>query len=258
MVDLGNKVVVITGGAGLIGSSFVEHVARCGGIPIIAEINDSCAKEVQARLSKKLSTDKIYSFKCDITDEESISIMLNALIDKFGTVDVLVNNAYPRNKNFGRHFFDVEYKDFAENIGLNVGGYFLAAKVFSKYFLEQGHGNIINIASIYGVVPPRFEIYEGTKMSNSVEYSAIKAGVIHLTKYIAKYVKGNNIRVNSLSLGGILDNQPQSFLDNYKKYCLNKGMLLPDDVAGTLIFLISDASEFVNGQNIIVDDGFTL
>jgi NAD(P)-dependent dehydrogenase (short-subunit alcohol dehydrogenase family) len=95
-------------------------------------------------------------------------------------------------------------------------------------------------------------------MSNSVEYSAIKAGVIHLTKYIAKYVKGNNIRVNSLSLGGILDNQPQSFLDNYKKYCLNKGMLLPDDVAGTLIFLISDASEFVNGQNIIVDDGFTL
>jgi len=128
----------------------------------------------------------------------------------------------------------------------------------AKYFKEHGYGNIINISSIYGVVAPKFEIYDKTTMTMPVEYAAIKSGLIHLTKYMAKYFKGLNIRVNTISVGGIFDQQPAPFLEAYKSCCLNKGMLDKSDIKGTLIYLLSDMSAYVNGQNIIVDDGFTL
>lgn len=258
MESIENKVVIITGGGGLIGQSFVKDIAISKGIPIIAEINEDRGNEVKSKISELLQYDNIYSFKCDITCKKSLTELIQNVTTRFGKIDALVNNAYPRNQNYGRHFFDVEYNDFSENLSLNIGGYFLASQLFAEYFIKQGYGNIINIASIYGVVAPRFEIYEGTKMSNSVEYSAIKAGVIHLTKYMAKYFKGKNVRVNSLSLGGIFDNQPEPFLSNYKRFCLNKGMLSTDDITGTLLFLLSDYSQYINGQNIIVDDGFSL
>lgn len=257
-LNLNKKIVVISGGAGLIGKSFVREVARFGGIPVIAEIDEARASKVRDELVVELKNEDIYYHACDICNRESIEKMIEWLTGKFDRIDVLVNNAYPRNPKYGRHFFDVEYKDFSENISMNLGGYFLMSQVFAKLFVQQNAGNIINIASIYGVVAPRFEIYEGTQMSNSVEYAAIKSGVIHLTKYMAKYLKGHNIKINSLSLGGILDNQPERFLENYGKFCLSKGMLNPADVTGALIFLISDLSEFVNGQNLIVDDGFSL
>jgi len=109
--------------------------------------------------------------------------------------------------------------------------------------------NIVNISSIYGVVAPKFEIYEGTSMTVPVEYAAIKSGQIHLTKYMAKYFKGMGIRVNSLSPGGIFDNQPKSFLNAYKAKCSSKGMLDKSDLNGTLVYLLSDLSQYVNGQN---------
>ena len=141
---------------------------------------------------------------------------------------------------------------------MNLGGYFLTSQQFAKYFHKQGYGNIINLASIYGVIAPRFEVYNNTPMTMPVEYAAIKSGLIHLTKYMAKYFKGKNIRVNTISLGGIEDKQPEAFLKAYKDFCLNKGMLNAKDVSGTVLYLLSDLSEFVNGQNIVVDDGFTL
>jgi NAD(P)-dependent dehydrogenase (short-subunit alcohol dehydrogenase family) len=155
-------------------------------------------------------------------------------------------------------FFDVTFEDFNENINLNLGGYFLTSQQFALYFKKQGYGNIINISSIYGVVPPKFEIYEETDMTVPVEYAAIKSALIHLTKYMAKYLKGTNIRVNCLSPGGIFDNQNEKFLSKYNDKCLNKGMLDANDLTGTLLFLISDQSKYINGQNLIVDDGFTL
>ena len=178
--------------------------------------------------------------------------------NKYKRIDALVNNAYPRNKNYGKYFFDVEYNDFVENLGLNLGGYFMASQQFAKYFTKQGYGNIVNISSIYGVVAPRFEIYNNTSMTMPVEYAVIKSGLIHLTKYMAKYFKGMNIRVNALSPGGVFDNQPEAFLKAYKKQCLNKGMLDKSDLKGTLVYLLSDMSKYVNGQNIVVDDGFSL
>ncbi len=255
---LKDKVVVVTGGAGLIGQEFIKSIVENNGIAIIADINENLGLSIKEKISLELDTKRIDFIKLDITSKNSITNCISFVKKKYSKIDALVNNAYPRNKNYGQHFFDVSFNDFIENIGLNLGGYFLTSQQFAKFFYTQSYGNIINISSIYGVVAPKFEIYENTKMTTPVEYAAIKSGLIHLTKYMAKYFKGSNIRVNTISLGGIEDNQPKSFLKSYKKYCLNKGMLSPSDISGSLIYLLSDMSSFVNGQNIIVDDGFTL
>jgi len=255
---LKDKVIVVTGGAGLIGQEFIKAIVEQDGIAVIADINKEIGKKVKQQLSKSLHTKNIDFVKLDITSTNSLKKCIKKLNKKYGKIDALVNNAYPRNKNYARHFFDVEYEDFVENIGLNLGGYFTTSQQFSKYFQKQGYGNIVNISSIYGVIAPKFEVYDGTTMTMPVEYAAIKSGLIHLTKYMAKYFKGMNIRVNTLSPGGIFDNQAEEFLDAYKKECLNKGMLNKEDLKGTLVYLLSDMSQYVNGQNIIVDDGFVL
>lgn len=255
---LSNKVIVITGGAGLIGQTFVKAVVENGGIAVIADINPQLGVQVKNRLQGELSSNNIDFIELDITSKASLQSAIQVLQNKYPTIDALVNNAYPRNKQYGRHFFDVEYDDFVENTGMNLGGYFTASQQFALYFKEQGFGNIINISSIYGVVAPKFEVYDNTPMTMPVEYAAIKAGLIHLTKYMAKYFKGLSIRVNALSPGGIFDHQPKAFLNAYQQQCLNKGMLDKTDLQGTLIYLLSDMSQYVNGQNIVVDDGFSL
>lgn len=259
---LSDKVVVITGACGYLGQHFSRSVVANNGHVIMADINadtgHAFAQELNDAAKKNNSTASAEFQSVDITDIESLKALISKLTEKYQRIDAVVNNAYPRNKNYGAKFFDVQYEDFCQNINMNLGGYFLSAQQFAQYFQSQGYGNIINIASIYGVVAPKFDIYQDTHMTMPVEYAAIKSGLIHLTKYMASLLKGYNIRVNSLSPGGILDGQPEPFLAKYKDKSLNKGMLLPEDICGSLLYLLSDASEFVNGQNIIVDDGFTL
>jgi len=255
---LDGKVVVITGGAGLIGEEIVKGVVSQGGLAIIADIDNDRMNRVSEKLCKFLPSDQIDTCKLDVTSKYSLQKCIDYVGTKYQKIDALVNNAYPRNKAYGKHFFDVEYDDVVENVGMNLGGCIISAQVFSSYFKNQGYGNIINLSSIYGVVAPKFEIYDNTKMTMPVEYAAIKSGVLHLTEYIAKYLKDSNIRVNAISPGGILDGQPNNFLREYKHNCLSKGMLDPVDLIGTLVFLLSDMSTFINGQNIIVDDGFSL
>jgi len=255
---LKDKIVVITGGAGLIGKEFVKAVVEHNGIAIIADVNEELGLKAKEDLSKDLNITNIDFVKLNITSKDSLNNCIDFLNKKYGKIHALVNNAYPRNKNYGKHFFEVEHDDFVENLGLNLGGYFTTSQQFAKYFQKQGYGNIINISSIYGVVAPKFEIYEGTHMTTPPEYAAIKSGLIHLTKYMAKYFKGMNIKVNALSPGGVFDSQPEVFLEKYKEQCLNKGMLDKSDLKGTLVYLLSDMSKYVNGQNIIVDDGFSL
>jgi len=169
-----------------------------------------------------------------------------------------VNNAYPRNENYGRKFEDVTYEDFCQNVNMHLGGYFLITKEISKVMMKQNCGNIVNMASIYGFSAPNFEIYEGTDMTMPVEYAAIKGGIINLTKYLASYLGRYNIRVNAISPGGVFNNQPESFVKKYsEKVVLGKRMANTDDLIGVLLFLLSDASKYMTGQNIVVDGGFT-
>lgn len=257
MSDLTNKIVIITGGAGLIGQAFVRKLLDANATVVIAEKDIVRAEEFKSSLAVNLQA-KCNVVEMDITSTSSVKTAIEILHSKFGKIDALVNNAYPRNKNYGSSFFDVDYEDFCENMSMNVGGYFLCSQQFALYYKEQGFGNIINIASIYGCIAPKFDIYDGLKMTMPVEYAAIKSALIHLSKYMAKAFKGLNIRVNCLSPGGIYDNQPELFLRSYASHCLNKGMLEPEDLTGALLFLISDDSAYINGQNIIVDDGFVL
>ena len=199
---LKDKVVVVSGGEGLLGKSIVSAISQEDGIPISADL----------KTIGDLREDVDY-IQMDITSKESINKCIEYVYSKYGRIDAFVNTAYPRNKNYGKDFLEVEFKDFCENVNLHLGGYFLASQQFIKFFLKQGYGNIINFSSVYGVIPPRFEIYEGTKMTMPVEYAAIKSAIIHLTKYMAKYLKGKNIRVNCISPGGIFDNQPEQFIN---------------------------------------------
>jgi len=255
---LKNKIIVITGGSGLLGLQFVRIIIENGGIPIIADINSKSLEKSKEIISLEYDESSFDTVILDITSSVSTNNMITYLDAKYGKIDALINNAYPRNQGYGKHFFDVEYDSFVDNLGMNLGGYFLVSQLCSKYFKTQGYGNIVNISSIYGIIAPRFEIYDNTKMTTPVEYAVIKAGLIHLTKYMAKYFKGINIRVNSISPGGILNDQPEEFLKNYNNLCSSKGMLDSSDINGTLIYLLSDMSKFLNGQNIIVDDGFSL
>ena len=242
---LHDKVVVITGGAGLLGRSFCQAVTESGGVAVVADLKDGVPGASDFR-------------RVDINDAGSLDELLAGLKRRYGRIDALVNNAYPRNENYGRKFEEVTRADFCENLALHLGGYFLTSQKFIGFFRGQGHGNIINMGSVYGYLAPRFEIYKGTPMTMPVEYAVIKAGVLQLTKYLASYLGGQNIRVNAISPGGIEDGQPASFQDAYRAFCLSKGMLEGRDVCGALLFLLSDLSAFMNGQNLVVDDGFSL
>jgi NAD(P)-dependent dehydrogenase (short-subunit alcohol dehydrogenase family) len=256
-LDLDNLVVVITGGAGLLGQTFSRAVASQGGRPVIADIRIEAAERVARQINDELGVDCVSAVEIDITSKKSLQKAIHDLRSKFGRIDALVNNAYPRNKNYGRMFEEVEYSDFCENLSLHLGGYFLASQQFALFFKEQGHGNIVTISSIYGVIAPRFDIYADTRMTMPVEYAAIKSALIHLNVYMLKYFQGCGIRFNCLSPGGIFDSQPESFLNKYSTYSQSKGMLDPVDIAGTLLFLLSEQSRYINGQNIIVDDGWS-
>jgi NAD(P)-dependent dehydrogenase (short-subunit alcohol dehydrogenase family) len=255
---LQDKVIVITGGAGLIGKELATAVVESNGTAIIADIDLNKAEKVKNQISKKLKSDCVDFVNMDVTSKDSTNECLTYVYSKYKRIDALVNNAYPRNKSYGNHFFEVDYQDFVDNVSMNLGGYFLSSQIFAKFFQKQGYGNIVNISSIYGLIAPRFEIYKNTDITVPIEYSAIKAGLLNLNKYMAKYLKDSGIRVNAISPGGILDNQPKEFINKYNANCLTKGMLNANDLNGTLVYLLSDMSSFVNGQNIIVDDGFVL
>ncbi|WP_169763627.1 oxidoreductase [Campylobacter mucosalis] len=255
---LKDKVVVVTGGAGRIGSEFIRAIVKNNGIGVIAEVDTKRANELKDEILNTHKNAKVEALQVDISDKKSINELINFLHEKYGKIDALVNNAYPKSKNYGRKFFEIGIDDFNEFLGLHLGGYFNISQSFISYFLKQKFGNIINISSIQGIGAPAFETYEGTNMHSPIEYTAVKHGLIGMSKYMAKMFKKEGIRVNAISPGGILDAQPEPFLSQYKKRCGTKGMLDAADICGALVYLLSDASMFVNGQNIVVDDGFSL
>lgn len=260
---LSNKVVIIAGGCGRIGKSFVEAIIENKGICIIADIDVNSGKNIVNLYKSKSPNHSIDFFKLDISNKLSILEIIDSTVKKYKKIDAFVNASYPRNKNWGKKFEDVTFEDICENINIHLGGYFIAAQQLCIFFKKQGFGNLVNISSIMGVGVPKFDTYEqtiynGKEMTSPAEYSIIKAGIIHFTRYIAKYYSGCNIRCNCISPGGILADQPKKFIEKYRKYCLSKGLLDPEDLKGTLVYLLSDASQYLNGQNLIVDDGWSL
>lgn len=253
---LKGKVVVVVGGGGLLGRNFCQTIVCAGSHVVVADRDDVAAGHV----AEKLNTDGgSASFaKIDITNRASVDLLISQTLERHGRIDGVVNSAYPRNASYGRKLEDVAYEDFFDNVGVHLGGYFLVAQRFALHFRESGGGSIVNIASVYGFLAPRFDLYIGTSMTVPVEYAAIKAGIIQLTRYLAQYFKRDGVRVNAVSPGGVRDRQPEAFLDRYDSYSGSKGMLDPQDVSGGVVFLLSNAAQYITGQNLVIDDGFSL
>lgn len=257
--SLVKKVCVITGGAGLLGQAFSLACANSGATVIILDIHHSNGENVSKKISKESGNKQIYFYQCDLNNEKEVNDTLRVITKKFKTIDALVNNAYPRNENYGREFGAVTLKDFCENLSLHVGSFFYITQQVLKIMKKQRSGAIVNLGSIYGITAPDFSIYNNTTMTMPVEYAAIKGAVTNLSKYLASYAGSFNVRVNTLSPGGVANGQPASFIKEYvKRVRVGKRMATPQDLTGALIFLISDASSYITGQNIVVDGGWTL
>ena len=252
---LKNKKVLVVGASGLIGKNLVKKLLDSGSFVIAADLSLKNLNSSLKSVGIKSDNENCLFREIDITDIESVKKIFKENDGLTGAV----NCSYPRNENYSANFFELTPEDFNENISLNLGSAFLFMQECANYFrTNRNNFSLVNIASIYGVIPPRFEIYNNTLMTMPVEYAAIKSSLIHLSKYVAKYVCDSKSRVNLISPGGIIDSQPDNFLKAYNKHSLGKGMLDVDDILGSILYLLSDDSEFVNGQNIVVDDGFVL
>ncbi len=253
---LDGKTIVIAGAGGRIGREIVTGARQLGANVVAADVGPPAI----AALADHFAGDAgIAVVKADIGDATSIAGLLASAEARFGAVSGAVNTAYPRNSRYGAAFPDVTYADFAENVGLHLGGYFIFMQQCAAY-ARAGGGDfaMVNLSSIYGSMAPRLELYEGTAMTMPVEYAAIKAGLEHVTRYVNAYMKGTRFRANCVSPGGILAGQDERFLERYARHTMHKGMLDSRDVVGAVLFALSDSSRYMVGQNIIVDDGFSL
>jgi len=244
MFSLKNKVIVVTGGNGLLGKQIVSSLRENGAIAIAADIT----------FTQKGENDIII----DITDENSVTNGINEIVKKYNQIDGFVNNAYPRTKDWGDKLEDIKLESWRNNVDMHLNGYFLCCKVVLEQMKKQGFGSLINMSSIYGLVGPDFTVYEGTEMTMPAAYSAIKGGINNLTRYLASYYGAYQIRVNTVSPGGIFDNQPEKFVNNYNKKVPMKRMGSPKDIVSAIYYLLTDESSYVTGHNLIVDGGWSI
>lgn len=239
-----NKVIVVTGGSGLLGDAMIKHLRARGTVAVNLDIN--CADVSDS--------DEIH---CDVTSVESLNRAMKMVIEKYGHIDGLVNNAYPRTADWGSSFEDTDPASWRNNVDWQLNSHAFACMSVIGHMKERGGGSIVNIASIYGVVGNDFNIYEGTPVQPVAAYSAIKGGIISLTRFLASQYGKYNIRVNSVAPGGIFDNQPEAFVRAYEQKVPMKRMGRPDDIAPAVTFLLSDEAKYITGHNLIVDGGWT-
>ena len=254
LFKLDNKVVVVTG-AGLIGSVIIKGLVEAGAKVIIGEIDEKIGKKLEMKF-KEENYDVIFK-KLDITNENLIDLFLKECVNELNVINGWVNTAYPKTKEWGKTNIS-NYNLLKKNMEMHLGGYYLTTIKIAEIMKKQGFGSIINFGSIYGVSAPDFSIYEGTHMKMPIDYAIIKGGINMLTKYIASNYGKYNIRANIVAPGGVFDNQPDQFVKNYEKKVPLKRMATPEDIAGPVIFLISDASSYITGQIIMVDGGWTI
>lgn len=240
---LSEKKIIVTGGNGLIGAEICRDIEQNGGVAINLDLHE------------KEFDNKIF---CDITNYDSVLNALSNIKKSFGVIHGLVNNAYPRTKDWGEPFESMTYNSLKTNVDWQMNSYLLFCQKILPIFRESGGGSVINIASIYGVVGNDFSIYEDTNMEPPMPYTAIKGGLINATKYLASKYGRENIRFNCVSPGGVYDNQPNEFVQAYENKTPLKRMANPVDIAPTVSFILSEKASYITGQNIIIDGGWTI
>ena len=241
--QLSNKIIIVTGGGGLIGKAIVKDIQNKGGTAINADVS------VPIDLAN-------YTIQTDITSESSIIQAIEAVVQHFGKIDGLVNNAYPRTKDWGTRFEDISVDSWRTNVDMQMNSSFVFIQKIIPELLKT-KGAIVNITSIYGVVGNDLTIYENTNINTAAAYSAIKGGIINFSRYLASYFGRQGVRVNCVSPGGIFDHQDETFVKNYEKRVPLGRMGTPDDIAPSVSFLLSEDAKYITGQNLIVDGGWT-
>jgi len=263
MFSLKDKIAVVTGACGLLGKEHCKALADAGAHVIVADTDEHNCKDFAAQLGKGHM-----GVKMDVTDLRSLFSAREQVLEKYKTIDILVNNA-AINDMFENPLHAAEQSKF-ENYPLslwekswsvNVTGVFLCSQVLGSVMAENKRGSIINIASTYGIVAPDQNIYKDKtgkqQFHKSVSYPVTKGAVISFTKFLASYWGDKNVRVNTLSPGGVENNQDEYFKTNYSNRTLLKRMAAPSDYRGAVVFLASDASSYMTGANLVVDGGWT-
>lgn len=254
--NLDNKVAIVTGGYGHLGTAMTKALLDFGARVIVCGRSiDKFNLKFAAHTSKKLSFQKL-----DVTKREEVEKVFSAIISEFGSLDILINNAHAAKGSQTQGLSD---DDWAFTLDGVLGSVQKCIQAASPQMQKQKSGKIINVASMYGVVSPNFEIYQGEceKFTNPAHYGAAKAGVIQLTKYYAVALGSGNIQVNSISPGPFPKDQIQQESPEFIRRLKQKNPLRkigrPEDLAGITVLLSSKASDFITGQNIMVDGGWT-
>ncbi|MDR4508949.1 MAG: SDR family oxidoreductase [Candidatus Brocadiaceae bacterium] len=263
---LHGRVAVITGGAGILGMKHAEAIAEAGGIPVLWDINEEEVIKQSKRLQRDYSSEAV-GLQVDVTSGESIKQALTGVVQRYDRIDILINNAAndPKVKtghslNYSR-VENLPLKTWNDDLAVGLTGAFLTSRAVGGYMVQSGGGVILNIASDLGVIAPDQRIYKQPELTEleqpakPVTYSVVKHGLIGLTKYLATYWAEKNVRVNALSPGGIYVDQPPEFVDKLTNLIPLGRMAEKDEYKAAVLFLVSDASSYMTGANMIIDGG---
>jgi NAD(P)-dependent dehydrogenase (short-subunit alcohol dehydrogenase family) len=268
---LDGRVALVTGGAGLLGRGYCEALLQAGARVVIGDLDGARAQALAA----ELGCERTLAQKLDVTSEDSVGQAVNAALERFGTLDVLVNNAALTVRggserlapaDYFAPFEDYKREVWDQAVSVNLTGMLLCAQAAGRQMLSQNPpgGVMVNVASTYGVVAPDQRVYEGvrspyadTGFNTPVSYAVTKTAVLGLTRYLATYWGSKNIRVNALTPHGVFDNHDEAFVRNFVYRSPLGRMARNDEYRGALLFLVSDASSYMTGANLIVDGGWT-
>ena len=263
--SLKNRTAIVTGGAGLLGKEFCRTLAQAGALVMVADLNAAAAQQVADTLQQ--DGYQACPVQVDVTQPDSVRAMVSAALQESGRVDVLVNSAAMDPKfdssQQGQHsntFEDYPVEAWRQALDVNLTGMFLCCQAVSRPMVAQDHGSIINICSTYGLVGPDQRIYERPgqpQQYKPVFYSVTKSGVLGLTRYLATYFAGKNVRANAITPGGVYNNHDELFTANYSARTVMGRMANHDEMNGALLFLASEASSYMTGSNVVVDGGWT-
>jgi len=241
---LKSKIIIVTGGSGLIGKEIVMDIQKKQGMSINVDIS------VDTNIDLGL-------INADISNDESIRNAVDLVLKKYGRIDGLVNNAYPRTSDWGSKFEDIVPNSWRKNVDIQMNSCFVFCQAVIEQMKIQKYGSIVNLASIYGVVGNDFTLYNNTNINAPAAYSAIKGGIINFTRYLSSYVGKYNIRVNCVSPGGIFDNQDSAFVTNYESKVPLRRMGRSKEIAPAVSFLLSNDASYITGHNLLIDGGWT-
>jgi len=266
MFDLTGKVALVTGAAGLLGSQFVEALLSHGAAVVAADIDESALERLRLRETIARQGERFQGIAVDIIQPNSVADLFRDAVDRFGRIDVLINNAAGKSADvrafftpFERYSLDI----WREVMAVNLDAAFLCAQAaFNQFVSQGGGGSIINIASVYGVVASDNRIYEGSDylggpINNPAVYAASKGGVVNFSRWLACYGAKHGIRSNAIAPGGVESGQNQIFVERYSNRVPLGRMARPHEMTGAVLYLASDASSYMTGQTLVVDGGLT-